>query len=408
MLTSRRLDALSFPHIIDRIVDLAPVASLLALRGVSKALKSAVDSRLNTHIVADFSSEAGPSEWRLSSHLGGALPVELTYRDLSIPYLPSAAERSPQSPSMPLAGVDASGDVGPQPQATPRPPEYTSRHYALTSAGGLCSPRVLSLSLHPYGDTRINVTFPPDFCVSTLRAHCGSGHVVVPNWTGYQEWPHIPGFPEAGRVVLFAEIGADTHWGVSLPYTGIVDASGTRIKTTRRPPPGGVVKVVNTLRLRADAGANAHSFDHCGLIRNVDPAARYEYVFVFDPEPPSEAALADAVRHEMGVLSCVLVSLDWNVAPHPVTLVGVDRIDPRLLGLPEGTGRAGMEDAVRRNVERRSAKQVDIARMLRADPSALEGFADRIRFLSHDEYRGEVGGEAYDLEARWELPTMVL
>lgn len=414
----RWLDASCFPHIVDRIVELAPPESLLALRGVSRSLRAQADARLGAHIVADFRSEHGPEAWTLRSQLGGRLPVKLTYHDLSVPYLPSAVERglrSPQSPTVRLVNIDADGNVVPLHDGlADARPEYTSRHYALTPAGGLKPPDVLSLRLHAYGDTRINVTFPPAFAEAprTLRAHCGSsegdGRVVVPNWTGHQEWPHLPGFPGVERVVLFSEIGKRTQWGVALPYTAAVDESGTRVATSRRAPPGGQLKVVNTIRLRPDADGNARTFDNCALVRNVDPGARYEYVFIFDAAEPTLEALRETVHHELGALSCVLVSLDWNVARNPVTFVGVDAIDPRLLGLPRQSSRAEVEDAVRANVERRSQKQVHIAQMLHADPEGLHGFAHRIRFLSHGEYRAEVGEEAYDVEARWDAPVQVL
>lgn len=407
-----------FPHILDRIVELAPPAALLALRGVSRSLRSQADARLGTHIVADFSSESGPEQWALRSQLGGKLPVKLTYHDLSIPYLPSAVERglrSPQTPTVRLVNIDADGNVVPLHDGLAQPqPEYTSRHFALTDAGGLKPPEVLSLRLHAYGDTRINVTFPPPFAETprTLRAHCGSlagdGRVVVPNWTGHQEWPHLPGFPGVDRVVLFSEIGRRTQWGVALPYTAAVDETGTRVATTRVAPPGGILKVVNTIRLLSDADGNARTFDNCALVRNVDPGARYEYVFIFDPAEPTLAALKETVHHELGLLSCVLVSLDWNVARNPVTFVGVDAIDPRLLGLPRQSCRHEVEEAVRANVERRSHKQVHIAQMLHADPEGLHGFAQRIRFLSHREYKVEVGEENYDLEARWDVPVQML
>lgn len=45
------LDAAMMPHIFDRIVELAPHASLIALRGVSRPLRERVDARLAGHIV---------------------------------------------------------------------------------------------------------------------------------------------------------------------------------------------------------------------------------------------------------------------------------------------------------------------------------------------------------------------
>lgn len=288
----------------------------------------------------------------------------------------------------------------------------TCHHYALSCAGGLEVPEVLSLKVHSYGDQRMNATFPASFGAELriLRAHCGRrGRISVPNWAGHQEAPHLLGWPAVEKVILFAEIGHRSSWGVAAPYTASVDETGMKVAATYKPPPStGFLKVVNTIRLLPDADGNSRTFDNGALVRNVDPEARYEYVFIFVAEEPSQRALWQRVGHELGVLSCILVSLDWNVARNPVTFVGVDRIDPRLLGLPVGTKRSEVEAKIRANVKARSQKQVHIAQMLHADPEGLPGFADRIRFLTHEEYRAEVGEKDYDLEVRWEAPVQVL
>lgn len=61
--TPTTLDARGFPHILQRVIDLADFTSLLALRGVSCSVRESVDARLCQHLIVRAPSKRTPGTY---------------------------------------------------------------------------------------------------------------------------------------------------------------------------------------------------------------------------------------------------------------------------------------------------------------------------------------------------------
>ncbi|KAL1405040.1 hypothetical protein Q8F55_008663 [Vanrija albida] len=340
-LPATALDHAAFPHLLDAVIAFAPPAALRALRATSRACHQAATRRLYAHLV-----------------VSGHTPLS------------SITLATPGTLGVTLGGVG----WGPQ-QLEPAIKPHVGAYTRVLTLASQVDERILD-SLALLFDRRpvvrvleaafgarlgmLAVSAPAIVMFAPLLELC---HLPIPL--------ALPRFTE--RMVLNISFGADAAARARKPATGWVMA--------RLAEAHGVKELVVVFTRRAAPRRHA--------------------------SPLSAWASDSALR--LGLLDHLIGSIAGQVQWTRCTFVGLAEVYPEIVGLPPDVPGKEVVAAVRRVVDGAIGDAVAESIALAApqdsglvplDPVEMRG---RVRYLTREEYRADVGAERYALEVDEEV-----